>query len=231
VQGALVALVLLVVTLEPWLAHGDGLRIGSTYKDMFSGEYSPFAGDARLSASAWNFWWFTDVASHPQPNDAILVSLPFVTYRVAGLVLSICAGLLALLYLAPRPRLHDTLIAAAYIAFAFYMLPISTHERYLFPFLALMLPVVVVDRGWLRLYVPLSITFFLNLIVVAPPIRELAGVGHESVLSLMIAAVNCGFFMAFTVWMANAATKVVPKRLAVEHPAAAAAAGRAALQA
>jgi Gpi18-like mannosyltransferase len=212
-QGAMTALVVLLVTILPWLVHGEGARIASIYRELFSGEYSPLPGD-RLSASAWNVWWFIDVASRPSPNDA-LFGLPLITYRVAGLVLSALAGLLALLYLAPRPRLHDTLIAAAYIAFAFYMLPISTHERYLLPFFAIMLPVVLVDRRWLRLYVLLSATFFLNLVVVAPPIEALAGRWNESPFTLLCASANVALFLWFSAWMLNEATKVVPKGIAV----------------
>jgi hypothetical protein len=210
-QGALVAAVVLLVTLEPWLVNGEVTRIASIYRDLFGGEYSPFPGE-RLSASAWNVWWFADVANHPSPADPLFGTLPFFTYRAAGIALSIGAGLLALLYLAPRPRLHDTLIAASYIAFAFYMLPISTHERYLLPFFALMLPVALVDRSWLRVYIPLSVTFFLNLAVVAPPIEALAGRWNESPFTLLCAAANVAMFLWFTAWMANEATKVVRRR-------------------
>jgi hypothetical protein len=38
-------------------------------------------------------------------------------------------------------------------------------------------------------------------------------------LSLLVAAVNCGLFLAFTAWMMNAATKVVPRHVtAIEGP-------------
>ena len=49
------------------------------------------------------------------------------------------------------------------------MLSTSSHDRYLYPLLALLLPVIAVDRRWLWMYVPLSFTFTINLIISAPP--------------------------------------------------------------
>jgi hypothetical protein len=118
-----------------------------------------------------------------------------------GVVLAAAAGALATALVWQRPGLRIALVDAAYLAFAFYILPVSTHERYLYPFLALLLPVVVMERRWLWLYVPASVTLFLNMAVVAPPIRALSGRWVESPFSLAVAAVNVVMFAGFTVVM------------------------------
>jgi hypothetical protein len=108
------------------------------------------------------------------------------------------AAAIAGAYVVISPRTKPALIAAAYLAFAFYIVPVPTHDRYLYPFFALMLPVVMADRKWVPLYAVLSVTFFLNLIVVAPPIDSLSGRWVESPLSLVAAAVNVAGFAWMT---------------------------------
>lgn len=182
------------VILGPWIAHGDLGRILDTYHRLFTADYE------RLSSSAWNLWWFVDVASHPHPEDNVVGA--WLTYRMLGLALSAIAGGLAMLTAARLPLLRGAFLGAAYAACAFYVLPISTHERYLYPYLALMLPVVIVERQWLWLYVPLSATLFLNLIVVAPPISGWTDRWIESPFSLAVAAVNVTLFCVFTMAIA-----------------------------
>jgi hypothetical protein len=135
------------------------------------------------------------------------------------LALSVCAALLALAYAAARPGLRFALIAAAYQAFAFYALPIASHERYLYPFLALLLPVAVIDRRWLCLYVPVSATFFLNLVVVAPPIESLMDRWVYSIFGVWVAGVNMALFAGFTaVLAAGVIAAVRAARLARGQP-------------
>ena len=188
-RGLLTVAAVWLVGLGPWLLHGDALNILRVYRSLFEADYS------RLSASAWNLWWFFDVSLHPQPDQGIL---PFVTYRTVGLVLTVSAGFLALFYLHARPNLRGALVAAAYLSFAFYILPISTHERYLYPFLAFMLPVAVAEARWRPLYGTASVAFFFNLAVVAPPIQDFSGRWISSPFTVAIAALNCLLFALFT---------------------------------
>jgi uncharacterized membrane protein len=182
------------VILGPWVLHGDAGRIIDIYQLNFQGGLYA----STLSAGAWNLWWFSQVHSAPAPGDPIFASLPFLTYKLAGLALSVGAAALATLYFIPRRNLERALIAGAYLAVAFYMLPASTHERYMYPFLGLLLPVAVTNRRWLWLYVPLSVTFFLNLFFVAPPIHDWSGRWHESPFSQLVAGCNVLLFAAFT---------------------------------
>lgn len=197
--GAVFALV-----LGPWLLHGDGLRIIHVYHSLFNADYE------RLSASAWNLWWFRDVAAHPSPDDAITAAIPLLTYRVAGLLMSASAAAIAVVLVLMAPRLREALIGAAYLSFAFYVLPVSGHERYLYPFLGLLLPVAFIERRWLLWYVPASATLFLNLVVVAPPIDGLAGRWVESPFSLAVAAVNVVLFGSLTAYLMFVEARSLP---------------------
>ncbi len=185
------------VVLGPWLLHGDAANIATTYKALFDANYE------RLSASAWNLWWFPDVAVRPGPDDAMFSAIPMLTYRHAGLALSAAAGALATVYVWRRPTLRDGLLAASYLALAFYVLPVSTHERYMYPLVALLLPVAMLERRWLWLYAIASTTLFLNMIVAAPPIESLSGRWLESPFSLAIAGVNVVMFAWFTAVLAS----------------------------
>ena len=185
-----------LVGLGPWLLHGDTGDVLRVYKTLFSGE------EQRLSAGAWNVWWFFDLTLHPKPNQAVF---GFVTYRTLGFLFTVSAGFLALFYLHARSHLRGALVAAAYLAFAFYLLPVSTHDRYLYPFFAFMLPVAIAEKRWRLLYVGASLTFFLNLAVVAPPIYAFSGRWTESPFTIGVAALNCALFGLFTLEIARVA--------------------------
>ncbi len=193
-----VAVAVAAIVLGPWIVHGDGVRVAQIYKSLFVADY------ARLSSNAWNLWWFWDLwAGHPWPEDAFIGPLPLVTYRMIGSLLSLAAAALASAYLWRRTDLYRALIGASYLAFAFYVVPVSTHDRYLYPFVALMLPVALVDRRWFWLYVPASLTLFLNIFFSAPPVTSWAGRWLESPLSLVCAAANVLMFAAFTAVLAR----------------------------
>jgi hypothetical protein len=183
----------LAVVLGPWLLHGDGRRIWLVYHTLFTKERE------RLSELAWNMWWIPDQRGDPRPSDVVFQWMDFLTYERLALGLSIGATALACGYLLRNAGLAATLVAAAYEAFAFYQLPIGSHERYLYPLLVLLLPVALVRRGWLLLYVPVSVTFFLNLILVAPPVPRYMDRYVYGDIGVATAAVNTLLFTAFTV--------------------------------
>jgi Gpi18-like mannosyltransferase len=185
-----------VVALAPWLLHGDGGQIRQIYRNLFDADYQ------RLSAQAWNLWWFADISLHPKPDQAML---GFISYRMLGLIFTVSAGFLALFYLHARANLRGALIAAAYLAFAFYFLPVSSHDRYLYPFFAFMLPVAVIERRWRPLYVVASIAFFFNLTVVAPPVHAFSERWIGSPFTIGVAALNCVLFGLFTSEIARVA--------------------------
>jgi hypothetical protein len=184
----------------PWLLHGDLVRILKVYRLLFH-DRAP-----QLSWGAWNLWRFWDAGPRPAADDPAIL---FVTYRMVGAALSAVAAALALAYASERRDLRGALVAAAYLSFAFYLLPVTTHERYLFPFLGLLLPVAIVERRWLWLYIPVSAMFFLNLFEAAPPVRSWHGAHYANPLYLAGAGVNILLFLAFTAAIAPHASTVV----------------------
>ncbi len=166
-RAAAGGLLVSAIVLGPWIVHGDGGRIVDVYQFLFTEPRE------RLSELAWNVWWVFDYRGDPRPGTEIVGGIPL-TFQRAGLLLGMLATALAMLYAWRRPGLHASLVAAAYIAFAFYEFPVGSHERYLYPFFGLILPVVVVASAWRwrYLYAALSTTFFLNLVTVAPPLRQ-----------------------------------------------------------
>ncbi len=191
-RAALGAALVTALVLGPWIVHGDLGRIIDVYETLFTKER------ARLSELAWNLWWIFDQRGDPRPDDRIIAALPL-TFKTTALALSLLAGGLAMAYSWARPGLRNALIAAAYVAFAFQALPIGTHERYLFPFLGLLLPVAILERRWRPLYAAVSITFFLNLVVVAPPARIWMDRWVYGDFGVAVAGINAILFACFTV--------------------------------
>ncbi|MBA4181659.1 MAG: hypothetical protein C0506_13805 [Anaerolinea sp.] len=188
---------LVVVTalvLGPWILHGDLRRIVDVYEVLFTKERD------RLSELAWNLWWVFDYRGDPRPGTHVVSWLPL-TFKQAGLIISVLSAALAIAYAWVRPGLRGALVAAAYLAFAFYAWPIGAHERYLYPFLGLLLPVVMVERRWLPLYAAVSVTFFLNLFVVAPPLVQWMDRWVYGEFGAVVAGINAGLFGVFTIML------------------------------
>ena len=194
--------------LTPWMLHGDTLLLTRAYAALFGSDYG------RLSVSAWNSWWFVDRVASLRPSDTVVIA-PFLTYRLLGLALSAAAATLAAGYSSARRDLRGLLIAGAYLAFAFYMLPMSIHERYLFPALALLLPVAIVDRRWLWIYAPASLALFVNMFVIAPPVEAWSGRWVDAPFIPFFAAANVAMFAAYTAIVARAAAEELPAAASV----------------
>lgn len=191
-QGASAAIAMLLAILAPWLLHGDGYRIARVYETLFTKERD------RLSELAWNVWWIPDQAGDPRPRSAVIAALDPLTYERLALGLSVCATLLAVAFVLRHKDFASTLIAASYQAFAFFELPIGSHERYLYPFLVFLLPVVMVRPKWWLLYAPVSTGFFLNLVIVAPPMKRFMDDYVYGDVGIFVAATNTLLFAIFT---------------------------------
>ncbi len=179
----------LAVTLGFWVAHGEIRSLVHVYHMLFTPEPT-------LSMQAWNTWWFSTVHSHPVPGDtAFAVAGRDVSYKLLSLALFAAATALALGYLRRHRDLVGLLEASAFMVFAFFMLPVSIHERYLYPWFGLIAPLLLVRPRWLLLFVPLSVTFFLNLFIVAPLAESLTGRWTDSYLSLAVAAAHVAMFL------------------------------------
>lgn len=124
-----------------------------------------------VSSAAYNFWWslYGDAAQSLQDSTLLFGSI---SHRSTGLLLfgAACILILALLWPALRPtqpfrvRLPALFLGASSCAFAFFLFNTEMHERYLFPFVALGLPVAFLSPRASRLYATISFLFFLNLV-------------------------------------------------------------------
>jgi Gpi18-like mannosyltransferase len=195
------------LALGPWLLHGDGGRIGHIYLELFTKDRS------RLSELAWNLWWPIDQAGDPRPHTVVFDALPFLTYHELSLALSGLAAVLALGYSLARPGLRHALVAAAFQAFAFYALPVGSHERYLYPFLALLLPAAMAERRWFWLYLPVSATFFLNLFIVAPPVPSWMDRWVYGDVGVVTAIINMLLFTAFAAVLVTGVVQAIRQRV------------------
>jgi dolichyl-phosphate-mannose-protein mannosyltransferase len=111
-------------------------------------DYKPF-----MSASAPNPWALAFGYRVPDAGFAI--------FGVALLLLGLAAALLLLRH---GRDLRTLLTVGLLIVFAFYFLPTRVHERYLFPALALLAPMVAASRAGLAAYVAMSAAFAASLL-------------------------------------------------------------------
>lgn len=82
-------------------------------------------------------------------------------------------------------------IGSASLAFASFMLPTEIHERYLFPFFALFLLTALEKRKYLSIYVSLTITYLLNMMLAM-------NLSNSYILLYSVALVNVVVFAYFT---------------------------------
>jgi hypothetical protein len=195
VRGLLGVSAGLGLMLGYWLAYGQWNEIGNVYHMLFKPEPT-------LSLQAWNIWWFKVLHGDPAPaSSAVAIGGLHLSYSVASILLCVVAALLALIYLRRHLDLTGLLEASAFMAFAFFMLPVSSHERYGYPVFGLLAPVLLVKPRWLFLYIPISATFFTNLYVVAPIEEALSGRLVHSPLTEAVAALNVLMFGFLVAWL------------------------------
>lgn len=161
-DGLLGALIVLVPVFAPF-ALGGTL---DTVVNVYIGSVGYYA---IVSSAAYNFWWslLGDKAGEIQDTETFL----FLSYKKTGLLLFSLTYLLALL---PMYRLRLShgfaqmlpriAYSGALISLGFFLWNTQMHERYLFPFVALALPIIFIDRKSALLYAWVSLLFFINLL-------------------------------------------------------------------
>ncbi|MBI5285589.1 MAG: DUF2029 domain-containing protein, partial [Chloroflexi bacterium] len=196
-RGAAAGLVVSIVPVLPWLIAGDASRLVEVYRKLFSSDTPVTA----LTQNAWNLWWFVPFAKVPEAKD-VMTNLGglAVTYQRFSLGLSGFAALLAAAYTWRFATLRGGLVAAGYIAVAFYVLPTSTHERYMYPMVAILAPVLLVEPRFRYVYAILSATLFLNMFLVAPPVTSWSRRWDDALITHYIAGLNVLVFVVYS-WM------------------------------
>jgi dolichyl-phosphate-mannose-protein mannosyltransferase len=170
VTGTLAAIAVVLVVAIPFLGNPAALAAVVRSYTTSVGRYPA------LSLNAYNLWWalYADAAIGKLDSDLLF---GVVSCRTAGIALfaAASAGILASLapsLLARERRDRVTCLApffaAALIASAFHLLPTEMHERYMFPAMALGLPLVALGRRGAVLYTLSSLGFLLNLLGVLP---------------------------------------------------------------
>lgn len=195
-RGAAATAAVGLAALLPFLLHGDAARIGDTYGRAF--EQDPID----LSEGAWNGWSVLDVHGDPHPADAAFRLAGYgVSYQTLSLALCALATLIVLVYLRRHLDLQGLLASCAALVFVFYMLPTSTHERYLYPAFALAAPLLVRTPKLIPVYAVLTLTFFLNLLAISPPSHSEFWQWHGTNVAVSIAFVHLALLAAMLIWL------------------------------
>ena len=157
-SGGLSTLAVMVAGYAYFVAVGEGRDRLPIYRGIFTDD------TVKVSTSAWNLWWPSRVFANPHPDEALfgLGGLSSPT-RWSPSSLPALSGLLALAYAWRTKSPLHAYVAASFLAFSFFMLPMKIHERYLFPIFALMAPLAVQNRGAFLVYIAMTLTFAANL--------------------------------------------------------------------
>ncbi|MDD5026749.1 MAG: glycosyltransferase family 39 protein [Candidatus Peribacteraceae bacterium] len=141
-----------------------------------------------LSENAYNFWQALYGSGAGKLDTELFLNV--CTYRTLGIVLFALASAWILwsmrhvLVASVHPhagKAHIVLIAAGLIAYAFFLFLTEMHERYLFPAMALLLPLAFEGRVGRVLYISASVLFLGNII-------------HP----VTVSALDDGFFIEFS---------------------------------
>lgn len=156
---SLVGIFTTLLVLVPFIA---GNTLEPALKVYFSvvGQYN------NISIGAYNLWWalLSDRAWQLKDTDLLF---NFIQYKQAGILLCglAYAGILAIFRDAiRRPGNPEAFFyCAAMLAFAFFLFLPEMHERYLFPFVGLGVPLVFINRRTAWYYGIATIAFWINL--------------------------------------------------------------------
>nr|ART39150.1 H138 [uncultured bacterium] len=158
IQASLATAAVMAVGYVYFVLIGEMDTVLTIYRGIFTDE------STKVSTSAWNLWWPSRVFEDPNPSDAIFsVGGLQLSYTAASQLLTGMSGLLALAYAWRAKSPLHAYVAASFLAFSFFMLPMKIHERYLFPILAMMAPLAVQNRGAFLMYLAVTLTFAANL--------------------------------------------------------------------
>jgi len=165
--------VALVVVCWPFgLGVFDAANPAYSLVHRFIGASQAFPG---VTQNAFNLWMnpaFDVVITgstgltegHVVDDTAVAVSVASValTWQWIGNLLFVASVGVGLSVLARRSDGRTVVFVALLVAVAFFTLPTRVHERYLYPALALGLPLLACGPAWRRLYVVLSAVLFLD---------------------------------------------------------------------
>ncbi len=152
-----------LITAIPFTVYGAFDRLLSVYTGSV-GFYNT------LSYNAYNFWVM--LYTRETGKSATDLFLGPLSHRMFGLIawFTVIVCVTVLWFPAIQQDIKSkgktgvTLLSAALIAYAFFLFNAEMHERYLFPFMALGIPLLLLGRKGITLYISASVLFTLNLI-------------------------------------------------------------------
>lgn len=183
-KGSLAALVTFLVIISPFLYHVTTDSLLRTY-------FTTVAPQGYLSLNAHNLWWLLSggngwISDMEIPQLLSSLGVTFITYRTIGLLLLGMFTLLALYRLYNNQDMDTVYATAAFLGFAFFMLPTQMHENYMFAVLPLLCVASSTNRYLAFTYAILSLTFFSNMVLHDPAILDWLG-SHVAEKGLFIA--------------------------------------------
>lgn len=161
------------------------------------------------SSAAYNFWWVM-LGNLAESTPDTTMMFGFLSYRQWGFVLFGLGNLYVFLIFFRQwhhPRQNvDTVLSlftsAAFLSFTFFMFSTEMHERYLFPFVALGLPLIFAGMSGIILYGAVSALFFLNLLaVLSIGSVDQALFSRFPDMKMYIAISQCIAYFAFTAYL------------------------------
>jgi len=93
-----------------------------------------------LSLRAYNFWWLVAKGNWTASDNILTFGITSALTLGRGLFFFVYFLTTILIFL--KPAVKNLLFAFAFSSFAFFFLPTQSHERYLFPFVSLSLPLL-----------------------------------------------------------------------------------------
>lgn len=151
----------------PLVIFGGYFAINGTFYTMLKQAYLIAVGTyPNVTLNAMNIWYYA-IGTDPNTLDTTMI-LPYLNLKSVGLLLLFVAVALTCLYIFFNRR-NSTIVllkASTFLCFAFFMLPTEMHERYSFPALVFVLFVLLYDIKWIGIALGLTVTIFLNLVMV-----------------------------------------------------------------
>ena len=155
-----------------------------------------------ITASTFNIWWLPTLAQGRINDQNLFLNL--ISYKLIGLILFSISYLFILYFLHKKTDNHSLWLAAAFLALSFFILPTEIHERYLFPFFALISIIWLSRKKLWPLYTGLSLTYLINLsCFINPTYGPQIIKDFFSSISEVVAVINVALFVYMVVILIN----------------------------
>ena len=165
-RGVVSGVVTGLALISPFIYFG-------TWKSLWEFFTSMTAFHATTTVNAHNLWWLVGLGEMVPDKYAPWFLPPFLNYRHLGLILLGVFVLFALWRLVGEKEEGVVWVVGAYIGFVFFMLPTQIHENYMYMLFPLLVWGAIKDRRYRVIYLLLSLTWLVNMVLHDPQIVRL----------------------------------------------------------